>query len=128
MLKHLVSSLLLLLLLGGCTNREIYTEIADHRYIAHPPSSLQINDLGGMLKSGFKNDPASPIHLDVYVHCAECTNAQSRSLGADFDGYIRITIRDQNTTIARAQMDYKGKAHEEDVQQVYEHLIQTLQW
>lgn len=127
MFKHLLFGLLLLFL-GGCINREIYTEIADKSYISHPPSALAIEDLGGMLKSGFTIDPSSPMKLQVYVHCAECTNAQSRSLGADFDGYIRITVRDQNKTIARAQMDYKGQAQAADVQKVYEHLIHTLQW
>jgi hypothetical protein len=127
MFKHLFFALLLLFL-GGCINREIYTEIADKSYISHPPSSLQIDDLSGMLKSDFKNTQDSPLKLEVYLHKANCTNPQSRSLGADFDGYIRITIRDQNKMIARAQMDYKGQVQEEDLQEVYEHLMNTLQW
>jgi hypothetical protein len=81
-----------------------------------------------MLKSDFKNNPASPLKLEVYLHKANCTNPQSRSLGADFDGYIRITIRDQNKMIARAQMDYKGSPERENVQQVYEHLLNQLSW
>ncbi|MCX6061920.1 MAG: hypothetical protein NT103_06700 [Campylobacterales bacterium] len=62
-----------------------------------------------MLKSDFKNDPNTLISLKVYIYCAHCTNAQSRSLETDFDGYIRITIKERNTTIVRAQLDYKGE-------------------
>ncbi|HLD24262.1 MAG TPA: hypothetical protein VJA83_10010 [Sulfuricurvum sp.] len=109
-------------------DREIYTEISEPSYIAYPPQSLRINDVGGMLKNNIKNDPESPVSVEVYVHSAHCTNPQSRSLGADFDGYIRITIKEGNTSIARAQMDYKSSPERENVQQVYEHLIQKLQW
>ena len=120
--------LLSVVVLSGCLEREIYTEISEPSYITHPPKSLRINDAGEMLKSSIKSDPASRVSVEVYIHSAHCTNAQSRSLGADFDGYIRITIKERSTSIARAQMDYKGEAKSDEVQQVYEHLIQKLQW
>lgn len=108
--------------------REIYTEISDTSAISHPPRSVKIEDSSGMLKTSFKTDPSSPITISVYIHCAKCTNAQSRSLGADFDGYIRLTLSENNRTLARAQMDYKGEATREEVAQVFEHLMETLQW
>jgi len=120
--------LLYLLFLGGCLEREIYTEIAKPYFIAHPPTALHIEDLSGTLKSDFKNDSNALFHLEVYTHSAHCTNPQSRSLGTDFDGYIRITIKEQNTTIARAQMDYKGEPNAQKIQYVYDHLIEKLQW
>ena len=120
--------LLCILSFGGCLEREVYTDISDPSYISHPPSALHIYDLSGMLKSDFKNDSNAPIRLEVYTHSANCTNAQSRSLGTDFDGYIRITIKEQNTTIARAQMDYKSEPNAQKVQVVYDHLIKQLQW
>lgn len=120
--------LLSILFLGGCWEREIYTEIAKPDFIAHPPLALHIEDPSGTLKSNFKKDSNAPLNLEVYTHCAHCTNAQSRSLGTDFDGYIRITIKEQNTTIARAQMDYKGEPDSQKVQYVYDHLIKQLQW
>jgi len=120
--------LLCLLFLSGCLEREIYTDISDPSYISHPPSALHIKDLSSTLKSDFKNDSNAPIRLEVYTHSVQCTNAKSRSLGTDFDGYIRITIKEQNTTIARAQMDYKGEPDAQKVQYVYDHLIKQLQW
>lgn len=118
----------LLFTLSGCLKREIYTEIADKKVISHPPTSLEIKAPDGMLKTNFKTDPSSPIKLAVYIHRAKCTNAQSKSLGSDFDGYIRLTLSDHNRTIARAQMDYKGEVTNDEVQQVYDHLIQQLHW
>ena len=120
--------LISILFLSGCWEREVYTEISNPNFISHPPSSLHIDDLSGMLNSDFKNDSNTPISLEVYTYCAHCTNAQSRSLGTDFDGYIRITIKEQNTTIARAQMDYKGEPDSQKVQYIYDHLIKQLQW
>lgn len=127
-MRNTLFLLFLIFALSGCFEREIYTEISKPNYIAHPPKSLRIDDVGGMLKNTIKSDPESPVSVEVYIHSAHCTNAQSRSLGADFDGYIRITIKEGNTSIARAQMDYKGSPERENVQQVYEHLIQNLQW
>ncbi len=115
-------------ILNGCLDQEIYTEINEPRFISHPPESLRINDFEGNLKSDFKRDTNALILLDVYVHHAHCTNAKSKSLGADFDGYIRITLTEKNTTIARAQMDFKGEPKKEHVQKVYIRLMQILKW
>jgi len=120
--------ILLQFILIGCLEREIYTEIVDKSIISHPPATLQIENPSGLFKSTINSNPASPIKMSVYIHCAKCTNAQSRSLGADFDGYIRLTISEDNRTLARAQMDYKGEATHDEVQQVFEHLMETLQW
>ncbi len=127
-MKKYLFLLLYLLFLGGCLEREIYTEIAKPDFIAHPPLALYIEDISGTLKSDFKTDSNAPLRLEVYTHRAHCTNAQSRSLGTDFDGYIRIMIKEQNTTIARAQMDYKGEPDAQKIQYVYDHLIEELQW
>ncbi len=130
MMKVLKAFFLLftIMTLTGCLEREIYTEISDRRVISHPPKSMKIDDPSGGLNSTFKQDHNSPVSLEVYTHSAHCTNAQSRSLGSDFDGYIRITIKENNTTIARAQMDYKGSPEREKIQQVYDHLMDELQW
>jgi len=114
------------LALSGCLKREVFTEINDRHVIGHPPSSLRIEDLSGTLKS--TNDPNARVSVIVYIHSAHCTNAQSKSLGSDFDGYIRITIKENNTQIARAQMDYKGEPDGDKIRQVYDHLIQQLKW
>lgn len=120
--------LFFIIILAGCMDQEIYTEINEPKFISHPPESLRINDFEGNLNSDFKRDPNAPILLSVYIHNAHCTNAKSKSLGADFDGYIRITLTEKNTTIARAQMDFKGDPNKEKIQKVYSRLMKTLKW
>ncbi|MDD2781366.1 hypothetical protein [Sulfuricurvum sp.] len=127
-MRKTVFFVLLLFILIGCLEREIYTEITDTSIISHPPITLQIEDPNSILKSDFKTDSASPIKMTIYIHCTKCTNAQSKSFGSDFDGYIRITLTDNNRTLARAQMDYKGEATPKEVAQVYDHLMERLQW
>lgn len=128
MLFRALLSLFMLFSLSGCIEREIYTEIADREIIANPPHALNIEDPSGMLKTDFRHDPNAPMTMNLIVHCAKCTNAQSRSLGADFDGYIRITVSQGNRTLARAQMDYKGEATPEEVLRLYRYLMEKLQW
>lgn len=128
MLFRALLVLLVSFILSGCIEREIYTEIADKQIIADPPQALNIEDPSGMLKTDFRHDPDAPLSMSLIVHCAKCTNAQSKSLGADFDGYIRITVSEGNETLARAQMDYKGEATVEEVMRVYTHLMEKLQW
>ena len=128
MLFRALISLLMLFTLSGCLEREIFTEVEDLSLIAHPPPSVKIEDPSGMLKTDFCHDPNAPMTMNLIVHCAKCTNAQSKSLGADFDGYIRITVSEGNRTLARAQMDYNGEATPEDVMQVYTYLMEKLQW
>lgn len=128
MLVKTLVALLASLILSGCIEREIYTQINDKTIISHPPSSVRVEDLSNMLKTDFRNSPEAAIKISLYVHCAKCTNAQSRSLGSDFDGYIRITVSKENRTIARAQMDYKGEVTPKEVLEVYHHLMEKLQW
>jgi hypothetical protein len=128
MMIKTVVSLFVLFILSGCIERDIYTEVADRAIIAHPPQALNVEDPSGMLKTSFEHNLNAPMTMTLIVHCAKCTNAQSKSLGADFDGYIRITVSEGNRTLARAQMDYKGEATPEEVSQVYTHLMERLQW
>lgn len=127
-MKKYLFLLLFFVFFNGCMEREIYTEITQPSFISHPPAALRIDDISGSLKSDFKHDSNALLHLEVYTHCANCTNVQSRSIGTDFDGYIRITIKDVNSTIARAQMDYKGEADAKKIQHVYDHLMKELKW
>jgi len=120
--------LIVLFILSGCNERNVYTEITDKKIITHPPQGLNIEDPSGMLKTSFRSAPNESMKMSLIVHCAKCTNARSKSLGADFDGYIRITVSEGNRTLARAQMDYKGEATDEEVAQVYNHLMEKLQW
>ncbi len=120
--------LLLLLLLTGCTEREIFSEIVDPSRIGHPPAAVVLLDPRGDVKTALKIDEESPTKIEVYVHRAACSSASAKALGSDFDGYVRITIFEGGKTIARAQMDYKGEPSSEMIQHLYDTLIKKLQW
>jgi hypothetical protein len=119
---------LLFLLLGGCMERKIYSEVSDPSRIGHPPLSVQLIDPTGNLKTSLKTDSNSTTKIEVYVHCAKCSSASAKALGSDFDGYVRITIFENGKTIARAQMDYKGEPTPQMIQKIYDTLTDKLQW
>lgn len=119
---------LLLVMLGGCLDRQIYSEVSDPSRIGHPPSSVQIIDPTGDLKTTLNREENSTTKIEVYVHCAKCSSPSAKALGSDFDGYVRITIFEEGKTIARAQMDYKGEPSPEMIQKIYDTLMQKLQW
>jgi hypothetical protein len=113
---------------SGCLDPEIYAEVNDPSIIAHPPSAIHVIVLSGTLHPHLPIDQNAPMSVKVYIHRANCTNAQSRSLGSDFDGYIRITIAKNNSIVARAQSDFKGIPDEKRVQSVYDNLFERLKW
>ncbi|MBN2870710.1 MAG: hypothetical protein JXK04_07125 [Campylobacterales bacterium] len=120
--------LLLAMILGGCMDREIYSEISDPAAIGRPPASVQVIDPTGDLKTSLNIDPNSTTKIEVYVHCAKCSSASAKALGSDFDGYVRVSIYKNEKMIARAQMDYKGEPSPPMIQTIYDTLIQKLQW
>jgi predicted DNA-binding transcriptional regulator AlpA len=117
-----------ILLLVGCSDPKIYTEITDSTLIGHPPPSIALDDPTGKLISGVRENNQSATRVRVYIHCASCTNPQSRSLGSDFDGYVRVSIEQNASTKARAQMDYRGEPTPQMVQMLYTTLLETLHW
>lgn len=120
--------LLAALILTGCMERQIYSEISDPSRIGHPPARVAVIDPTGDLKTSLKTDADSPTRIEVYVHCAKCSSASAKALGSDFDGYVRITIFDNGSTIARAQMDYKGEPTPDMIQKIYDTLTNQLEW
>lgn len=119
---------LLILVLSGCIEQKIYTEISIPSRIGRPPPSVELIDPTGNLQIPFERDANSTTKIEVCIHCAKCSSAAARALGSDFDGYVRITISDGASPIARAQMDYKGEPTTESIQIIHDTLIKKLQW
>jgi hypothetical protein len=56
------------------------------------------------------NTKTCKYQLTGYIHHVDsCSNPQVKSLGADFNGYVRLEIRDENKTIYRVQSDFKSE-------------------
>ncbi|ADR34666.1 hypothetical protein Sulku_2006 [Sulfuricurvum kujiense DSM 16994] len=120
--------LLILITFSGCGEGKIYSEIVDPDAIDHPPHSVRTLGPNGWIKSDFTEESNGSVVIELITHHAACTNPQSRSLGADFDGYVRVTIQEDNHTIARGQMDFKGKPTPEMAQAIYDTLLRKLHW
>jgi hypothetical protein len=102
-----------MILFLGCEERfEVYTQGKEN--------TSKINclryDVGEKLEKEmmlkalkFQDDPTCEysINLTKY-HVKSCNNPQTKSLGADFDGYVRVEILKNDETIYKAQSDFKS--------------------
>ncbi|MDD3595133.1 MAG: hypothetical protein AB7U44_05540 [Sulfuricurvum sp.] len=118
----------MLWLFSGCFEPEIYTQIDDPAFVAHPPASIRIDDLSGKVRSTIKQSENAETRIEIDVHYAHCTNPQSRSFGTGIDGYIRVTAKKRDKMIGRSQCDFRGDPEEEEIQKVYDTLLKRLQW
>ena len=51
-----------------------------------------------------------PFVVDVYaLKLSQCNSPKGKSIGADFDGYIRFSVYKGKKLIYRCQEDYKGE-------------------
>ena len=51
-----------------------------------------------------------PYKLETYwLKLSQCNNPKGKSIGADFDGYVRFSIYKGNKLVYRCQEDYKGE-------------------
>lgn len=115
-------------LLNGCFEPDIYTQISDSTYIRHSPKTVHMIDLSGKVHSKIEESDAALVHIEIDVHYAHCSNPQSRSLGGGADGYIRVTAKQENKIIARSQCDFRGQPKTEEIQRVYDTLLERLEW
>ena len=63
------------------------------------------------LKEKFKslNNKECKYRLTGYIHFVNsCDNPDTKSLGADFNGYVRLYIKEDNKIIYKVQSDFKS--------------------
>ncbi|NPA54484.1 MAG: hypothetical protein GXO21_07445, partial [Aquificae bacterium] len=59
---------------------------------------------------GFRLEKNCPYRLEVFaLKLSQCNSPKGKSLGADFDGYVRFSVYKGNKLIYRCQEDYKGE-------------------
>ncbi len=125
----LIISALIIAIISGCGEFEIFHQVVDSSYISKKPECLKIQDLSGTIESDFAPCSDSNITIDVLIHYANCGNADVKAFGADMDGYIEVLIKDSGTLIARAQSDFKGSSPtEKEIKRVYDKAIEILGW
>lgn len=125
----LIISALIIAIVSGCGEFEIFHQVIDSSYIAKKPECLKIRDLSGAIVSDFGSCSDSNITIDVLIHYANCGNADVKAFGADMDGYVEVLVKDSGKLIARAQSDFKGtKPTEQEIKRVYDKVIEILEW
>jgi ribosomal protein S17E len=63
------------------------------------------------IKEKFKNisSKSCKYRLTGYIHFVDsCNNPDTKSLGADFNGYVRVYIKDNEKIIYKVQSDFKS--------------------
>ncbi|MEA3492466.1 MAG: hypothetical protein U9R27_11260 [Campylobacterota bacterium] len=104
----------ILLLLSGCEDYPVYSGyLTDKKDLSLPCITIDTFDpkLTKPLKKNFESisSKSCNYHLNGYIHHVDsCSNPQVKSLGADFNGYIRLKIFDGNRSIYRIQSDFKS--------------------
>jgi len=67
--------------------------------------------LSKALKKEFKSisNRECKYRITGYIHFVDsCNNPETKSLGADFNGYIRLYIKSNNETLYKVQSDFKS--------------------
>ncbi len=105
----------ILFLLFGCG--KIYTKIYDEKEVKIPLSCLKIKSDNLIIEYVVKNNPfikniekkecQNTLKISSnYV--TSCTSPTAKSIGTDFDGFVRFEILKDNHLIYRNQRDFKG--------------------
>ncbi len=75
---------------------------------------------------GVLNNPTCPYHVNFIVyHVGSCNNPVVKSIGSDFDGYVRVEILKGLDCIYKVQSDFKSD-EESAKQRVFEQLQKDI--
>lgn len=79
------------------------------------------------LKKEFHFTQDCPFTLKTTSHfIATCTSARAKSLGSDFDGYLRLELLEGNKLLYRNQLDFKGCLKKEDVDTLFKAMKKDM--
>ena len=106
-----------LFLLAGCENKNpVYSGFCDDANVSLPLHCVKVdikNDiiLSGNLEEAMKDKISSncPYSAKGEIYrTAKCNSIEAKSIGADFNGYVRINIFQGNKCIYKVQSDFKN--------------------
>ncbi len=106
-----------LFLLAGCESRNpVYSGFCDDVNVSLPLPCIKVdikNDiiLSGNFKEAMKDKISSncPYRAQGEIYrTVKCNSIEAKSIGADFNGYVRINIFQGDKCIYKAQSDFKN--------------------
>jgi len=106
-------TLLSLLFLSGCEEYPVYSNFIEKQN-QPKPTCIKIASFDPKLTTTLNQEFSSIIEINCtysivgYIHHVDsCSNPQVKSLGADFNGYVRLKLLEGNQTLYRIQSDFK---------------------
>jgi len=106
-----------LFLFAGCENKNpVYSEFCDDTNVTLPLSCIKIdmdNDIilshnvKEAIKAKITDDCPYRIEGEIY-RTAKCNSIEAKSIGTDFNGYVRLNILYGNKCIYKIQSDFKN--------------------
>lgn len=79
------------------------------------------------LEQEFNFTQQCPFILKTTSHfITVCTSARARSLGSDFDGYLRLELYEGKRLLYRNQLDFKGCLKKEDVHRLFQAMKKDM--
>ncbi len=124
-----VLPLLPVLFFGGCDKKAIYSQFCTeetHRIDCLKPVDALSDTVLEKYLPGVA-DGACPYRFKVSHYRVEsCNNPKAKALGADFDGYVRMEIFDDEGCYYRLQQDFKSSSWESALPDLTRHLKTEL--
>ncbi len=81
-----------------------------------------------LTKNGIHIEENCPYTLKVYyIKLSQCNAPEGKSIGADFDGYLRFTVYKNHKLVYRAQEDYKGEFGDFLIEDLVKRMKKDLQ-
>ncbi len=129
-----ITVLLTFILLQSCENyyAKFYDESIKNRKI----NCVKVKDsspfvIGKVIKALKEEDlPLSdncPYTLSVTSKLiSQCTSPQAKSVGADFDGYLRFDLKKDGKLLYRIQMDWKGEFNENRIRNLVRRMKKDI--
>jgi len=82
-----------------------------------------------LLKEGINVKQDCPFSLKVnYRLLSQCNSLTGRSIGADFDGFLRFDIFNRKKLVYRCQMDWKGDFGKEKIRKLIKLMKEDLKF
>lgn len=125
-----------LLLFTGCS-KKIWTKVYDKRLAKEPISCLSIKSDNFNIENLLKKDSLikklykkkCPYVLKISSNCvSHCSALRAKTLGTDFDGYVRFDIYKKSIHFYRVQRDFKGSLTEDKLKLMVDRMQKDLKF